>query len=147
MGMEFLDGDLTFQDMTQLELWKFPASGQVPRNNDPNRWYSIPSDGILTGDEEWTPNLPFDSNKPMWNDEESEDNIDSENEEDFLDKIVEEEKPGVNPRKYRNKGWYVALMRMAIEVGDDPLDEDWVPKKTRKKLRKENWKKSALFTL
>jgi hypothetical protein len=46
----------------------------------------------------------------MRNDEESEDNIDSENEEDFLDKIVEEEKPGVNLRKYRNKGWYVALM-------------------------------------
>jgi len=93
-------------------------------------------------DEEWMPNLPFDSNKPMWNDEESEDDIDSENEEDFLDKVVEE-KPGVNPRKYRNKSWYVALMRMAIEVGDDPLDEDWVPKKTRKKLRKETRRKSA----
>ena len=63
-----------------------------------------------TDDEEWTPNLPFDSNKPVWNDKESEDNIDSENEEDFLDKIVEEEMPGVNPRKYRNKSWYVALM-------------------------------------
>jgi len=62
-------------------------------------------------DEEWTPNLPFNSNKPMWNDEESEGDIDSKNEEDFLDKIVEEEKPGVNPRKYRNKGWYVALMQ------------------------------------
>jgi len=47
----------------------------------------------------------------MWNDEESEGDIDSKNEEDFLDKIVEEEKLGVNPRKYRNKGWYVALMR------------------------------------
>ena len=82
-------------------------------------------------DEEWMPNLPFDSNKLMWNDEESEHDIqfDSENEEDFLDKIVEE-KPGVNPRKYKNKGWYVALMRMAIEVGDDPLDEDWIPKKS-----------------
>ena len=49
-------------------------------------------------------NMPIDSNKLMWNDEELEDNIDSENEEDFLDKIVEEEKPGVDPRKYRNKG-------------------------------------------
>ena len=87
-----------------------------------------------TDDEEWTPNLPFDSNKPVWNDKESEDNIDSENEEDFLDKIVEEEMPGVNPRKYRNKSWYVALMRIAIEVGNDLLDEDWVPKKMRKKL-------------
>ena len=36
MGMEFLDDDLTFQDTTRLESWKFPASGQVPRNNDPN---------------------------------------------------------------------------------------------------------------
>ena len=62
-------------------------------------------------DEEWMPNLPFNSNKPMWNDDESEGDIDSKNEEDFLDKIVEEENPGVNPRKYRNKGWYVALMQ------------------------------------
>ena len=30
--------------------------------------------------EDWTPNLQFDSNKPMWNDEESEDDIDRENE-------------------------------------------------------------------
>jgi len=28
-------------------------------------------------DEEWMPNLPFNSNKPMWNDEESEDDIDN----------------------------------------------------------------------
>jgi len=91
-------------------------------------------DNDAADDEDWTPNQPFDSNKPMWNDEESEDDIESENEQDFLDKIVEEEKPRVNLRKYRNKSWYVALMRMAIEVGDDPLDEDWVPKETRKKL-------------
>ena len=71
--------------------------------------------------------------------------IDSENEKDFLDKIVEEEKPGVIPRKYRNKSWYVALMRIAIEVGNDLLDEDWVPKKMRKKLQKETRRKSALF--
>ena len=46
-------------------------------------------------DEEGIPNLQLDSNKPMWNGEESEDDIDSENEEEFLDKI-EEEKPGRN---------------------------------------------------
>jgi len=72
----------------------------------PDPWINNDAD-----DEEWTPNLPFNSNKPMWNDEESEGDIDSKNEEDFLDKIVEEENPGVNPRKYRNKGWYVALMQ------------------------------------
>ncbi|KAF8812744.1 hypothetical protein BYT27DRAFT_7207575 [Phlegmacium glaucopus] len=67
-------------------------------------------------DEEWIPN--------------------SENEEDFLNK-TEEERPGVNPRKYQNKGLYVSLMRMAIDVGDDPMNEDWVPKKTKKKFWKE----------
>ena len=54
--------------------------------------------------EEWTPNLPFDSNKPMWNDEESEGDIDSKNEEDFLDKIVGEEKPGVKSKKVQKLG-------------------------------------------
>ena len=97
----------------------------------------LPIDNDLDDvDDEWIPNVQLDSNKPLWNGEESGDDIDSENEEDFLDKI-EEERLGVNPRKYRNKGLYVALMRMAIDVGDDPTDEDWVPKKTRKKLQKE----------
>ena len=94
-------------------------------------------------DEEWTPNMQFDSNKPAWDGDESEDEIGSENEEDFLDQL-EDANPGVNPGKYRNRCLYVALMRMAIDVGDDPTDEDWVPKKTRKKLRKE--KKSPSFS-
>ena len=94
-------------------------------------------------DEEWVPNVDFDSNKVKWDDESgSDDDIESDNEEDYLDK-TEEERPGVNPRKYRNKGLYVSLMRMAIDVGDDPMDEDWVPKKTKKKFRKE--KKSIHF--
>ena len=60
-------------------------------------------------DGEWIPNIQLDSNKPVWNGEESEDDIDSENEDDFLDKI-EEEKPGVNLRKYRNKTLIRACM-------------------------------------
>jgi hypothetical protein len=95
-------------------------------------------------DEEWVPNLKFDSNKVKWNDEsDSEDDIESDNEEDFLDK-TQEVRPGINPRRYRNNGLYVSLMRMAINVGDDLMDEDWVPKKTKKKLRKE--RKSIHFT-
>ena len=97
-------------------------------------------------DEKWVPNLKFDSNKVKWNDESgSEDDIESDNEEDFLDK-TQEIRPvaGVNPRRYRNNGLYVSLMRMAINVGDDLMDEDWVPKETRKKLRKE--RKSIHFT-
>ncbi|EDR06554.1 uncharacterized protein LACBIDRAFT_300092 [Laccaria bicolor S238N-H82] len=87
-------------------------------------------------DEEWVPNVHVDSSRPVCDGVESDGDIDSEDEEDFLDK-VEEIRPGVNPRKYRNKGLYVALMRMAMDVGDNLMDEDWVPKKTRKKLRKE----------
>ena len=38
-------------------------------------------------DEEWVPNIKFDSNKVKWNDElSSDDDIESDNEEDFLDK-------------------------------------------------------------
>ena len=80
--------------------------------------------------EEWVPNVEFDS---RWDDESGSDDIESEDEEDFLDKI-EEERPGVNPRRYRNKGLYFTLMRMAINVGDDLMDDDWVPKETKKKL-------------
>jgi hypothetical protein len=60
-------------------------------------------------DKEWTPNVQFDSSKLIWDDEASEDDIESKDEEDFPDKI-EEEKPGLNHRKYRNKGLHVALM-------------------------------------
>ena len=95
-------------------------------------------------DEEWVPNLKFDSNKVKWNDESgSEDDIESDNEEDFLDK-TQEIKQGVSPRRYRNKGLYISLIRMAINVGDDLMDEDWVPKETKKKLRKE--RKSIHFS-
>jgi hypothetical protein len=86
-------------------------------------------------EEVWCPNLQFDSCKPDWDASDTEDDIDSEDEQDFLDS-KEEQRPGVNVRKYRNNGLYVALMRTAIRAGDDPRDEDWVPKKTRKKLRK-----------
>ena len=50
----------------------------------------------------------------------------------------------MNPRKYRNNGLYVSLMRMAINVGDDPMNENRVPKQTKKKLRKE--RKSIYLT-
>ena len=50
----------------------------------------------------------------------------------------------MNPRKYRNNGLYVSLMQMAINVGDDRMNENWVPKQTRKKLQKE--RKSIYLT-
>ena len=87
-------------------------------------------------EEEWCPNLQFDSSTPDWDASDTKDDIDSEDEQDFLDK-KEEKRPGVNVRKYRNNGLYVALMRTAIQAGDDLRDEEWVPKDARKKLRRE----------
>lgn len=90
-------------------------------------------------EEEWCPNLQFDSSKPNWDASDTEDDIDSEDEQDYLDKN-EQSRPGVNIRRYRNNGLYVALMRTAIQAGDDLRDE--VTRDTRKKLRRE--KKGAL---
>lgn len=87
-------------------------------------------------EEEWCPNLQFDSSKVEWDASDTEDDVYSEDEQDFLDG-KEGEWPRVNVRRYRNDGLYIALMRAAIRAGDDPRDEDWVQKKTRKKLRKE----------
>ena len=87
-------------------------------------------------EEEWCPNLQFDYGKPKWDALDTEDDIDSEDKQDFLDS-KEEQWPGVNIKRYRNNGLYIALMHAAILAGDDLRDEDWVPKKARKKLRKE----------
>ena len=57
----------------------------------------------------------------------------NKDEQDFLDS-KEGQRPGVNIRRYRNNGLYIALMCAAILAGDDLRDEDWVPKKARKKL-------------
>ena len=87
-------------------------------------------------EEEWCQNLQFDSYKVAWDASDTEDDVYSEDEQDFLDG-KEEEQPRVNMRRYRNDGLYIALMCTAIHAGDDPRDEDWVPKKTSKKLQKE----------
>ena len=68
--------------------------------------------------------------KPRWDAPDTEDDIGSEDEQDFLDS-KEEQRPGANVSKYKNNGLHVAPMRTAIRAGDD---EEWVP---RKKLRQE----------
>ena len=71
--------------------------------------------------------------KPRWDVPDTEDDIVSEDEQDFLDSKGEQ-RSGVNVREYRKYGLYVAPMSSAIHAGDDLRDEEWVP---RKKLRKE----------
>ncbi|KIJ96421.1 hypothetical protein K443DRAFT_10648 [Laccaria amethystina LaAM-08-1] len=117
------------------------APSHVKHTDLPPRISHLDSSNVQATDtdsdeEEWCPNLQFDSCKPEWDASDTEDDVDSEDEQDFLDS-KEGERPGVNVRRYRNDGLYIALMCTAICAGDDPRDEDWVPKKTRKKLRKE----------
>jgi hypothetical protein len=40
-------------------------------------------------EEEWCPNLQFDSCKPDWNASDTEDDVDSEDEQDYLDRKEE----------------------------------------------------------
>jgi hypothetical protein len=35
-----------------------------------------------------------------------------------------------------NDGFYVNLMRLAIDQGDDPRDEDWIPEHLKRKQLK-----------
>jgi hypothetical protein len=110
------------------------APSHVKHTDLPPRIFNFDSSDVQATDpdsdeEEWCPNLQFDSCKPEWDASDTEDDVDSEDEQDFLDS-KEGERPGVNVRRYRNDGLYIALMRTAIHAGDDPRDEDWVPKKT-----------------
>jgi len=107
------------------------SNSDLPQCSDAQAAHSLDPD-----EEEWCPYLQFDSSKPEWDASDTEDDVDSEDEQDFLDS-KEEQRPGVNTRRYRNDSLHIALIRTAIRAGDDLRDEDWVPKKVRKKLRKE----------
>ena len=107
-------------------------STDMPSISNPDLPQSSDAD-LDPDEEEWCPNLQFDSGKPQWDALDTEDDIDSEDEQDFLDS-KEGQRPGMNIRRYRNNGLYIALMHAAILAGDDLRDEDWVPKKARKKL-------------
>ena len=60
---------------------------------------------------------------------------------------VKTSKISLTRRKNRNNGLYVAFMRTAIRVGDDPGDKECVPKEARKKLRKDNVKMIHWFSI
>jgi hypothetical protein len=90
-----------------------------------------PSDNE-TPDEGWDAHVKFDSNKPCWElDSEEED---SEHEED-KEGDVEDEVMEAGESNWRNEGLHVGLMVLAIEIGDDPRDEDWIPDELRRKYK------------
>ena len=87
-------------------------------------------------DENWNAPVRFDSNKPCWELEDSElssEGEDSENEDDKVD--VEDEVLEAGDLEWRNEGLHVSLMLIAIDNGDDPRDEDWIPHQLRRKYK------------
>ncbi|KIJ95381.1 hypothetical protein K443DRAFT_108857, partial [Laccaria amethystina LaAM-08-1] len=80
----------------------------------------------------WDAQVRFDSNKLCWevDDEEdkSEDEGLSESEGDVEDEVVE-----ANDDEWRSDGLHVGLMVLAIEIGDDPRDEDWIPEAVQRR--------------
>jgi len=71
-------------------------------------------------DENWNAHVKFDSNRPCWENEKSDDEEleDSENEKDEVD--VEEEILEAGEVDWRNEGLHVSMMLIAINNGDDP---------------------------
>ena len=89
-------------------------------------------------DTEWNAKIRLDSIKPCW--DASNDSDDSKNSELDLDLKdeggVEDEVMEAGEDEWRNEGLQVGLMVLAIEIRDDPRDEDWIPDSLR-------WKHNA----
>lgn len=49
------------------------------------------------------------------------------------DSDVEDEVLEAGEEEWNNKGLHVGLMVLAIEIGDDPRDEDWIPQALQRK--------------
>ncbi|EDR10094.1 uncharacterized protein LACBIDRAFT_325694 [Laccaria bicolor S238N-H82] len=77
-------------------------------------------------DEGWDPHVRLDSNRPCWDSDDEE--KDSEDEADVEDEVIEAGEDG-----WRSESLQVGLMVLAIEIGDDPRDEDWIPEAVRRK--------------
>lgn len=85
-------------------------------------------------DVEWSPQTRFDSSKPIW-DEEDESSDEQENVSSPDGDIGTVEEWG-EWNELAQDGLHVNLMKLAIENGDDPRDEDWIPQSLRRKRKK-----------
>ena len=87
-------------------------------------------------DEGWNAHIRLDTNKLFWglNDEEE------DSQDEVEDEVIE-----AGSDEWKNDGLQVGLMVLAIEIGDDPRDEDWIPDSLRRKhnarlARGKRWK-------
>jgi hypothetical protein len=100
----------------------------------PTRTHSVIHANVTESDNDvgWDAHVRLDSNKLCWEvDDEQDDSEDegpSDGEGDVEDEVIE-----ANEDEWRNDGLHVVLMVLAIEVGDDPRDEDWIPEAVRRK--------------
>jgi len=78
-------------------------------------------------DKGWRAGVRLDSIKPCW-DEDSDADTESGDEGSVEDEIMEE-----SDEQWNNEGIHVGLMRLAIDQGDDPRDEDWIPEELKRK--------------
>ena len=95
-----------------------PPNGNIPGN-------------LQAEDEdfEWHPHTHFDSLKPDFQAEEASDEDPNNADEDMEESDSEwKENEG-----FGSDGLQAAMLKLAIELGDDPRDEDWVPPKLRAK--------------
>jgi len=88
-------------------------------------------DSDLDSDSAWSPHLKFDSMKTSiaMEDSDEEDVESSEGLEEWDEWEVGKD------------GFYVNLMRFAIDQGDDPQDEDWIPEHLKRKQLKRKKKR------
>ena len=77
-------------------------------------------------DGEWDAKIRFDSSKPRWD-------IASDSEDSDEGRLEEEVVETSEDDEWKNEGLQVGLMVLAIEIGDDPRDEDWIPDNLRRK--------------
>ena len=74
--------------------------------------------------DKWDTHLKPDSMKPCWDEE-------SEGEDIGKDEQCKDDDCGMEDMD--NEGFHAKMMALAVEIGDDPRDEDWIPESLRRK--------------
>ena len=83
-------------------------------------------------DKGWEAHIHLDSNKLCWKPDD-EDEVSEEEDSDCEKGDVEDEVIEAGEDDFRTEALHVKLMVLAIEIGDDPRDEDWIPDSLRRK--------------
>ncbi|KAF9469382.1 hypothetical protein BDZ94DRAFT_377280 [Collybia nuda] len=101
-----------------LPLHSSPTSESIPEGRE---------NGARDSDKNsnWFPHTKFDSLKPVRDEDESSD-------EGGAGDVGTKQKWSER-NKLGQEGFHVTMMNTAIENGDDPRDEDWIPENSRRK--------------